>query len=320
MANDWRLEMNRLLTAFERQTTYFLCVMKNVFKLSGMLLTEEFEQYFMQAINNSITGAYYQFKMNSMMENQLNVELNSDANVLQMSCQISSASGYFVPTLALPQRFHGPQVTSLRSQPRWTMLQPVHQHSCAQGADVKVLHPAAGGNLNITSATNAQYRQVPAASVRQQNQCAQAAEIHNPITRQQQEVQGQPMPLGPVPQYKYTANIRNSPTQNVEMVSQAAPVEAENVNDQEPLTASLLAAVQPAEQKQMLGERLFRIIESMYPQLAGKITGMLLENDYLELLHILEHNESLKNKVDEAMAVLQAHQAKKADTSDEKSE
>lgn len=35
----------------------------------------------------------------------------------------------------------------------------------------------------------------------------------------------------------------------------------------------------------------------MYPDLAGKITGMLLEIDNSELLHMLEHNELLKSKV-----------------------
>ena len=79
---------------------------------------------------------------------------------------------------------------------------------------------------------------------------------------------------------------------------------------QEPLTATMLAAALPSEQKQMLGERLFPLIENMYSTSAGKITGMLLEIDNSELLHMLEHNESLKAKVEEAVAVLQAHQAK----------
>ncbi len=83
-----------------------------------------------------------------------------------------------------------------------------------------------------------------------------------------------------------------------------------NISGQEPLTASMLAAAPPAEQKQMLGERLFPLIEQMYPQLAGKITGMLLEIDNSELLHMLEHSESLKSKVEEAVAVLQIHQQK----------
>jgi len=38
---------------------------------------------------------------------------------------------------------------------------------------------------------------------------------------------------------------------------------------QEPLTASMLAAAPPQEQKQMLGERLFPLIQRMYPDLAG---------------------------------------------------
>ena len=61
---------------------------------------------------------------------------------------------------------------------------------------------------------------------------------------------------------------------------------------------------------QMLGERLFPLIQTMYPDLAGKITGMLLEIDNKELLRLLESGESLKVKVEEAVAVLQAHQAK----------
>ena len=80
------------------------------------------------------------------------------------------------------------------------------------------------------------------------------------------------------------------------MILQAAP-QAVLVQGQEPLTASMLAAAPPQEQKQMLGERLFPLIQSMYPDLAGKITGMLLEIDNSELLHMLESRESLKAKV-----------------------
>uniref|UniRef100_A0A8C5CBE0 Polyadenylate-binding protein n=1 Tax=Gadus morhua TaxID=8049 RepID=A0A8C5CBE0_GADMO len=86
---------------------------------------------------------------------------------------------------------------------------------------------------------------------------------------------------------------------------------AVHVQGQEPLTSSMLAAAPPQEQKQMLGERLFPLIQSMHASLAGKITGMLLEIDNSELLHMLESQESLRSKVDEAVAVLQAHQAKK---------
>jgi len=82
------------------------------------------------------------------------------------------------------------------------------------------------------------------------------------------------------------------------------------IEGQAPLTASILAAAQPQEQKQMLGERLFPLIQLRHPELAGKITGMLLEIDNSELLHMLAEDDALKLKVEEAVAVLQAHQAK----------
>ncbi|MEE6463415.1 hypothetical protein FKM82_005898 [Ascaphus truei] len=115
-----------------------------------------------------------------------------------------------------------------------------------------------------------------------------------------------------VPQYKYAAGVRN-PQQHLNTQPQVAMQQpAVHVQGQEPLTASMLASAPPQEQKQMLGERLFPLIQAMHPSLAGKITGMLLEIDNSELLHMLESPESLRSKVDEAVAVLQAHQAKEA--------
>jgi len=61
------------------------------------------------------------------------------------------------------------------------------------------------------------------------------------------------------------------------------------------------------EQKQMLGERLFPLIQRQHANLAGKITGMLLDNNNTELLHLLESPAALKGKVEEAVTVLQAH-------------
>ncbi|XP_069477545.1 polyadenylate-binding protein 1 [Ambystoma mexicanum] len=115
-----------------------------------------------------------------------------------------------------------------------------------------------------------------------------------------------------VPQYKYAAGVRN-PQQHLNAQPQVTMQQpAVHVQGQEPLTASMLASAPPQEQKQMLGERLFPLIQNMHPTLAGKITGMLLEIDNSELLHMLESPESLRSKVDEAVAVLQAHQAKEA--------
>uniref|UniRef100_A0A8D3CFF0 Polyadenylate-binding protein n=1 Tax=Scophthalmus maximus TaxID=52904 RepID=A0A8D3CFF0_SCOMX len=107
-------------------------------------------------------------------------------------------------------------------------------------------------------------------------------------------------------QYKYSPAVRN-PQQ---IITIPAPMPPVHVPCQEPLTASMLASAPLMDQKQLLGERLYPLIHALHSNLAGKITGMLLEIDNSELLHMLESPESLHSKVDEAIAVLQAHQVK----------
>lgn len=76
-----------------------------------------------------------------------------------------------------------------------------------------------------------------------------------------------------------------------------------------PLTASALASASPEMQKNMIGERLYPLIHQSQPELAGKITGMLLEMDNSELLHLLEDPDALNSKISEALQVLEAHQS-----------
>ena len=62
-----------------------------------------------------------------------------------------------------------------------------------------------------------------------------------------------------------------------------------------------LAIVSPGVQKQMLEEKLYPRVQRYQPDLAGKITGMMLETDNSELLMLLESEPQLKEHVDEAM-------------------
>lgn len=55
---------------------------------------------------------------------------------------------------------------------------------------------------------------------------------------------------------------------------------------------------------QMLGMSLYPLVEQLEPQMAGKVTGMLLEMDQTEVLHLLESPESLATKIKEAMDLL----------------
>jgi hypothetical protein len=54
------------------------------------------------------------------------------------------------------------------------------------------------------------------------------------------------------------------------------------------MSASYLASLPAEHQRQVLGERLYSVIAPRQGNKAGKITGMLLEMDVSELLHLLE--------------------------------
>ena len=72
----------------------------------------------------------------------------------------------------------------------------------------------------------------------------------------------------------------------------------------------MIPSLPPQEQKELLGEGLFPMIEKLYPAIAGKITGMLLEIDNSELIHMLEHPECLEPEVNRAAAILRDYEFK----------
>ena len=71
------------------------------------------------------------------------------------------------------------------------------------------------------------------------------------------------------------------------------------------LTTAILANATPENQKNLLGEHLYPLILAQRPDLAPKITGMLLEAlTSFDLLGLLEDGPKLRLKVDEAVKVL----------------
>jgi polyadenylate-binding protein len=115
------------------------------------------------------------------------------------------------------------------------------------------------------------------------------------------------MPVRQIPgQYQFNNQARNmaGPPGMAMGAPQIVP-DLSQFDPNGPLTAAALAAAPPAIQKQMLGEKLFPAIAKLQPELAGKITGMMLEMDNSELLILLESEQQLRYKVDEALRVLQ---------------
>ncbi|KAM7376504.1 hypothetical protein PAMP_006232 [Pampus punctatissimus] len=210
--------------------------------------------------------------------------------------QFQPTSGYFMPAVPQAQNrttYYAPnQMAQMRPNPRWQQ-QGGRGQGGFQGIPSSLRQP--GPRASLRHMTPSGNTQGPRATGQ---------------TMGPRPSMGVPGPRA-MPPYKYATSVRNPNPQVVQPIALQQAQPAVHVQGQEPLTASMLAAAPPQEQKQMLGERLFPLIQGMHANLAGKITGMLLEIDNSELLHMLESHESLRSKVEEAVAVLQAHQAKK---------
>ncbi|SBS90918.1 polyadenylate-binding protein, putative [Plasmodium malariae] len=129
-------------------------------------------------------------------------------------------------------------------------------------------------------------------------------------SQQQQQQQKSAQQIQQVAQngnFKFTAQARNRmelPNKNSNKINPMNNMNV-NFNNNSTLTAAALASAPPSMQKQVLGENLFPLVANYHPTLAGKITGMMLEMDNSELLILLENEEQLKKKIDEALVVLQ---------------
>jgi len=75
------------------------------------------------------------------------------------------------------------------------------------------------------------------------------------------------------------------------------------------LTLDTLSQFPYEQQKLLLGERLYPLIHKLQPTRAGKITGMLLDSGWSveDLLGLVNDDEKLLGKVDEAVGVLDRH-------------
>ncbi|CAM6036437.1 unnamed protein product [Sphagnum compactum] len=150
-----------------------------------------------------------------------------------------------------------------------------------------------------------------------------------PQQQQQQQPQQQMLQRGGNRNFRYAPNARNTPDSgvpppgvmgsmlSVQLEMGGVPVPTVDTGVPQPLPisalASALASALPDQQRAMLGEQLYPLVEQLEHDQAGKVTGMLLEMDQTEVLHLIESPEALKSKVAEAMEVLRlAHAAQNA--------
>lgn len=116
---------------------------------------------------------------------------------------------------------------------------------------------------------------------------------------------GQPNNGGQPNQMRYTDNARNRQPQAPQQVP--APVN-QQVNMEDLSTqdfARHVAALPEKKRKLVFGERLFPLVHNTQPDLAPKITGMLLEMDDPEIIELLDSPDALQSKISEALSVLE---------------
>lgn len=204
---------------------------------------------------------------------------------------------FYIPAMPQGQRAFLAQPVSQMTRPRWQS----QQVRGMQGGYPNPVGQVRGGTQRPRHPNMQTRRETPYPGVQTRNMSHQVVRPGGPVPPQRAA-------------YKLTQNARNQYPQPQPNIPTAQPEQQQGLGGTDPLTASDLVTAAPSEQKQMIGERLFPKVQEFQPTMAGKITGMLLEIDNTELLHMLDNHELLKAKVGEAVQVLQAHQAKEAKT------
>nr|NP_001088471.1 uncharacterized protein LOC495336 [Xenopus laevis]AAH84798.1 LOC495336 protein [Xenopus laevis] len=140
------------------------------------------------------------------------------------------------------------------------------------------------------------------------NQAANLRQITQSMPRSQMH-QVMPNMTGAAGNVRFNQTARNVSAQSAQM----APANHQNalsaLGDQTTYSIGELARLSEDDQKRALGEKLFPLIREQYPQLAHKLTGMLLGLDIPEVIHMLESKDTLQEKLQEGINVLRGNQS-----------
>lgn len=201
---------------------------------------------------------------------------------------MQSAPSYYMP-MGQPQRFLAPGGVMPRYGAPGSPRQPFGMPN---------IRPGMGGQRMVPNMTRQPMPNAMGYPMQMQQQ------------RMMMQMGGQPRPNQPfmgqnANNFKYTNNVRNAPNSMDQQVPVAGMNQQAAKETGGELTAAVLAQAAPSEQKQMLGERMYPLVqEQVGSEQAGKVTGMLLEIDNNELLSMLEDSDLLTEKIKEAVNVL----------------
>jgi len=267
--------------------------------------------------------------------------------VFPHAAAVAGASGnfYMPPGITAPRPNFFPQM-NVRPNPRWPTAaaqmrpgaqpnpgalglpgQPVYR-AAPPRASLQQPNIPRGQSVGANMPPNASRMPMAPAMMRMPPGAAAGQAIANMAQIQQAAAQQAAMQPQPQRQMKYTGapNARmptnaapqaGAPNAGTGLIPNGDAQKTSGGKTRLTIDAQTLAQCTPQQQKQQLGEFLYPIILEMQGvDLAGRITGMLLELDNSDLMDMLqahaEGGEELKKKVDEAVAVIKAHAAKEA--------
>ena len=206
-------------------------------------------------------------------------------------------TGYFLPAMPQPQRFFGQPAQQMRP-----------------GAMPRLAQPR-GMNPNMMQQRNKNQRMGG-------RPMGPGPMMTAPMMRPGMMPTGVPPNAGQRPNFKYTAGVRNAagapagmpqgmpagvPAAMQAVPPQAPPQAAVFIQGQEPLTASMLAQAPPSEQKQMLGERLFPLIQVLFRSIfmvkdlftcSHRLRNFEIVAETLKLFRSVDYNQSILKRVD----------------------
>jgi len=117
--------------------------------------------------------------------------------------------------------------------------------------------------------------------------------------------------------YKYNQNARNRPDQQNVQTNKVQVRSNQQSQQVDVLNPTFLAQHSSQQQKRYLGDRIYPLVHYSHPEQANKITGMLLEMDTTDILHLLENTDALNAKIVEALNVLKENEKKSQKKGDE---